>query len=793
MPAEIKITIVGVDQASGVADGVAGSIRKMGDAAGQGGGGFNALKEIAIGALREIGTVAVDVGMKVGAAVVDFAKDSVNAAGTFQSSVQGLSAVAGDSLAKAGFSLDDVSKKALQLGKDTAFSAQESIAAMTELAKGGVPIADVMGEATDATLALASASGEGLAQSAEIVAKQLGVWAETGVDATQVTDLLASAANASTVGVSDLALGLANAGGTAKTAGVSYQDLVQSMALIAPNFSSASDAGTSFKTFLSRMIPTTDSAKDAMIALGLATEDGKSKFFDAQGQFIGMHNAAALLQEATAGLSEEEKLLAFNTIFGSDAIRAAAAIANGGAEGFDAMGQAMADSGGAAQAAATMNQGYQFSLEQLSGSVETLQIMLGTALLPVLTQVVDFFTTGVNQVMTFAETFLKLVPEVQNATNPLQALAQVIGVSLSSVVPGAGAQIIALSGTFGQFWPVIQQGIGIVQNLASWFMANLPAALAIGGAALTTLWGLAQTAFNNIMAVVNAVMPSILALVQSVLAQMAAFWQAHGAEIMAFVQTTWATIQNIIAVALPLISGIIAGTLALIAGFIQDHGAQIQQILGYAWTAISSLIQGALALIQGILTAALAIMQGNWEGAWTAIQTMSVTVTQSLWNIIKAALDLIAMTFGTSVDQIVSMWTNNFSKIATVVGPYMQQAQDAITPVIDAIVGAFGSVVSAIEGAITAVGNFISAAAKMANISIPSIPGVPGKAVGGPVYGGQAYMVGEQGPELFVPDQPGNIVPNHSVSNYYNYSPTYGSAPMNPSQDFALMQTLAGV
>lgn len=38
-----------------------------------------------------------------------------------------------------------------------------------------------------------------------------------------------------------------------------------------------------------------------------------------------------------------------------------------------------------------------------------------------------------------------------------------------------------------------------------------------------------------------------------------------------------------------------------------------------------------------------------------------------------------------------------------------------------------------------------------------------GKATGGPVLAGQAYKVGERGPEIFVPPNSGNIVPNHHL------------------------------
>jgi hypothetical protein len=43
--------------------------------------------------------------------------------------------------------------------------------------------------------------------------------------------------------------------------------------------------------------------------------------------------------------------------------------------------------------------------------------------------------------------------------------------------------------------------------------------------------------------------------------------------------------------------------------------------------------------------------------------------------------------------------------------------------------------------------------------------GLPGRAMGGPVSASQAYVVGERGPEVFVPDVAGTIVPNNVVSS----------------------------
>ena len=56
-----------------------------------------------------------------------------------------------------------------------------------------------------------------------------------------------------------------------------------------------------------------------------------------------------------------------------------------------------------------------------------------------------------------------------------------------------------------------------------------------------------------------------------------------------------------------------------------------------------------------------------------------------------------------------------------------------------------------------------SSAGGLANL-LGSLAGLPGRATGGPVSPGQAYMVGERGPELFVPTSAGSIANNASLN-----------------------------
>ena len=53
------------------------------------------------------------------------------------------------------------------------------------------------------------------------------------------------------------------------------------------------------------------------------------------------------------------------------------------------------------------------------------------------------------------------------------------------------------------------------------------------------------------------------------------------------------------------------------------------------------------------------------------------------------------------------------------------------------------------------------------------LSGLTGKAAGGPVMGNRPYMVGERGPELFVPQTSGSITPNNRLGSGVTVSPVY--------------------
>ena len=71
---------------------------------------------------------------------------------------------------------------------------------------------------------------------------------------------------------------------------------------------------------------------------------------------------------------------------------------------------------------------------------------------------------------------------------------------------------------------------------------------------------------------------------------------------------------------------------------------------------------------------------------------------------------------------------------------------------------------TATVGGLTALGD--TAARQLANATktVPQLATITHKAAGGPVSASKPYLVGEQGPELFIPSASGGIVPHGALT-----------------------------
>lgn len=266
--------------------------------------------------------------------------------------------------------MEALREAAIEAGADTAFSASEAAGGIEELAKAGVSTADILGGGLRGALDLAAAGGIGVAEAAETAASAMTQFRLEGRDVTHIADLLAAGAGKAQGGVSDMSAALNQAGLVSSQMGLSLEETVGSLTAFASAGLVGSDAGTSFRSMLLRLANPTKENIGLIEDLGL-------KFYDAQGDFVGMESVAGQLQDRLAGLTQEQRNAALAQIFGQDAIRAASILYEEGAEGIAEWTAAVDDSGYAAETAELRMDNLRGDLEALGGSWETFLIRMG--------------------------------------------------------------------------------------------------------------------------------------------------------------------------------------------------------------------------------------------------------------------------------------------------------------------------------------------------------------------------------------------------------------------------------
>ena len=190
-------------------------------------------------------------------------------------------------------------KTAQHLGATTVWTAKESGQAMEYMAMAGWN-AKQMVDAVPATMDLASASGEDLAEVSDIVTDSMTAFNMKAKEASHFTDVLAAAATSSNTNVGKLGESFKYAAPLAGSLGYSIEDTSLALGLKANSGIKASQAGTSMRSWLTRMAKPTDESAAAMKKLGLSLKDS-------HGKMKPLRTVIKETRSAFSGLSKSQK------------------------------------------------------------------------------------------------------------------------------------------------------------------------------------------------------------------------------------------------------------------------------------------------------------------------------------------------------------------------------------------------------------------------------------------------------------------------------------------------------
>lgn len=288
--------------------------------------------------------------------------------------------------AKAGASAAELEKMraaATQMGADFPVSATEVAQAMDALAASGFNANQTVA-LMPSILTSAVASGEGLAQTSQVVTSALNIWGmaqeNVGQNAARVADVIQQAANASSLGLQDFSVALQYAGPPAAALNMNIEELSTALAVMKNNGIDASTIGSAMSNILMRLINPPKQAAEAIAQLGLQVKD-------ANGNFVGFENVIGQMRIAMQGLNSTQRAELANTIAGEQAYKGLLALINTAPNEYKRLSNEINNAAGSsARQYEIMKNTLSGSVEDMKGSLEALAINFGSVLAPSIRQ-----------------------------------------------------------------------------------------------------------------------------------------------------------------------------------------------------------------------------------------------------------------------------------------------------------------------------------------------------------------------------------------------------------------------
>ena len=630
-------------------------------------------------------------------------------ASDFESAMSNVKAISGAT----GEEFDELRQKAIDLGGSTAFSATEVADAMTEMAKAGWNTEQIiagMGGVLDA----AAASGESLGTVSTIVADAITGFGMEAKESTRVADLLTQAANSGTIGINDLGESFKYIAPVASSMGLSIEDVTTALSAMSMSGIKGSQAGTSLRGMLTRMVKPTDDVAAAMDELGIVLTNS-------DGTFKSLDQILSEMRGSFSGLTDEQKTYYAATLAGQEGMSGLLSLLNMSQEEYDEIAASMDNAGGVAQeTAAVMRDNLSADVEELMGSLESLAITLASLIVPALRDFVQWLTQLINK-------FTALRPKTRKTILTIVGIAAAIGpviLVIGKLVTAVGSVVTAF-GKLKAAVPAIKGGLVAIKGAIAGISAPVAAVVAVIGvliAAFVNLWKTNEEFRNNIIGIWNEIKDTLSGFFDGIVERLNALgfdfenimdvlkaaWDAFCSLLAPVFEGAFQIISNILETVTGVLTGILDVFIGLFTGNWDQFLQGIKGIFESIWNGIVSFVQNIWNTIVGLLDAFLNLFGTNIENVMTSISNFF----QSIWNgiksffgnlwenlksIVSTAIEAIQNTITNILNAIVTFWQNIWNGIKTFASTVWDSIKSVITSTFNAIKGTIENILNGIS------------------------------------------------------------------------------------------------
>ena len=630
-------------------------------------------------------------------------------ASDFDSAMSGVKAISGAT----GEEFDALRAKAIELGGSTAFSANEVAEAMTEMAKAGwdsQQILDGMGGVLDA----AAASGENLGTVSTIVADAITGFGMEAKESTRVADLLTQSANSGTIGINDLGESFKYIAPVAGSMGLSIEDVTTALSAMSMSGIKGSQAGTSLRGVLTRMVKPTDQVAAAMDELGIVLTNS-------DGTFKSLDQILSEMRGSFSGLTDEQKTYYAATLAGQEGMSGLLSLLNMSQEEYDEIAASMDNAGGVAkETAEVMRDNLAADVEELGGSLESLAITLAEHIIPHLRTFVQWLTELVGK-------FTDLDPETQKTILKFAGIAAAIGpviLVIGKLVTAVGSVVT----TFGKIPGAIAKAKGAFTAVSAAIggisapVVAVVAVIATLVAAFKHLWDTNEEFRNKMTAIWDGIKSKFESFAQGIVDRLnalgfdfenfgeivKAIWDGFCSLLAPIFEGVFNQVSVILGSVLDALTGIFDVFIGIFTGNWDQAWQGVKEIFGAVWDLIKGTFESWATAFKGIADTVLGWFGTTWDETWTNIKQFFVDIWNgiksffgNLWenlkSIVSTAIKAIQNTITNILNAIVTFWKNIWNGIKTFASTVWNSIKSVITSTFNAIKGTIENILNGIS------------------------------------------------------------------------------------------------